>query len=66
MEAGVAVRLEDRRIYRAPSPSGNRAGVWGRRLRMIPVEGEGSLCEVDECLSDESLLQRLEIGRTAP
>lgn len=66
IDAGIAVRMEDRAIYRKESPGGDQAGVWGRRLRILHASGDGLLCDVDECLVEEALLRRLEIGRTAP
>ena len=61
MEAGIAVRMTDRTIYRAGPPDGVYAGVWGRRQRMLHAKGGGLLCDVDECLVEEAPLRNLKI-----
>ena len=64
-EAGVAVRMTDRVIYRAGPPGGVYAGSWGRRQRMLRALDDALLCDVDECLSDEATLHRLLIAPLA-
>ena len=41
MEAGIAVRMEGRTIYRQDAPSGSPGGVWGCRLHMLEAGGGG-------------------------
>jgi hypothetical protein len=59
IEAGIAVRMTDRTIYRAGPPGGVYAGVWGRRQRMLYAMGDGLICDVDECLVEEASLRKL-------
>lgn len=63
MEAGVLVRMTDRVIYRSGPPDGVYARSWGRRQRMLTAEGGRELCEVDECLVDETSLRRLLVAK---
>lgn len=59
IEAGVEVRMVDRKIYRAGPASGVYGGAWGRRQRMLRADDGALLCDVDECLAEETNLQRL-------
>lgn len=65
IEAGVAVRMTDRVIYRAGPPGGVHAGSWGRRQRMLRASDDAVLADVDECLSDEATLSQLLIAPLA-
>lgn len=62
LEAGVAVRMTDRVIYRAGPPDGVYGGSWGRRQRMLRASDDAILCDVDECLAEETALRRLLIA----
>lgn len=59
IEAGVAVRMTDRDIYRT---SADQNWHWGRRQTMLQASDGLRLAEVDECLSNEASLRRLLIA----
>ncbi len=59
IEAGVAVRMTDRTVYRAGPPGGVYAGTWGRRQRMLLADDGVLVCDVDECLVEETVLRSL-------
>lgn len=63
IEASIGVRMADRTIYCLRPPEGAqgqvRGQVWGRRQRMLLAEGDQPLCDVDECLVDETTLKTL-------
>lgn len=64
-DAGVEVRMTDRVIYRAGPPGGVYAGAWGRRQRMLRAKDGATLCDVDECLSEDAALRRALIDPSA-
>jgi len=59
LEAGLAVRIADRRIFRTGPPGGAYAGAWGRRHRMLCASDDTPLCDVEERLEPETTLQDL-------
>lgn len=59
IEAGLAVRMIDRKIYRAGPANGIYGGAWGRRHQMMRADTGDLLCDVDECLVEETVLQDL-------
>lgn len=63
IEAGILVCMTDRVIYRSGPAGGTYARSWGRRQRMLIAQGGRELCEVDECLVDETTLRRLLVAK---
>lgn len=64
VEAGLAVRITDRRIFRTGPPGGAYAGAWGRRHRMLRDSNDAPLCDVEERLEPETTLQNLILPAT--
>lgn len=59
IEAGVAVRLIDRVIFRAPARDQHATPAWGRRHRILRANDNALLCDVEESLSEEAVLRPL-------
>ena len=59
IEAGLEVRMTDRRLFQAGPPNEAHVGAWGRRHRMLRSSDDTLLCDVEERLEDECTLQDL-------
>lgn len=59
IEAGLPVRMIDQHIFQTDSGTEAKATAWGRRHRVLRAEDDAPLCDVEERLEPEAVLQGL-------